>query len=197
MPYLYLLHIVQFLSIFAPLIVFRLLQVDSDMPLGFSSLIAQRICGIDICFQASHDIELVGRIAMFFTKASIVLLYQRVFVPVPNRKTIIWRAIWFVFWWNLLYTIALILTVTTECVGKEDKVARGEECLKQSALVISATVINVVSDLMILVIPIVAIWGLQMAKKPKFRLTAVFSVGAMQVPSFCRRFKVQRFKGLT
>ena len=134
---------------------------------------------------------------MFFTKASIVLLYQRIFIPVPDRKTIIWWAIWFVFWWNLLYTIALVLTVTTDCVGKKDKVAKGEECLKQSALVISATVINVISDVMILVIPIVAIWGLQMAKKPKFRLTAVFSVGAMQVPSLCRRFMVQSFWRLT
>lgn len=116
---------------------------------------------------------------MFFTKASIVLLYQRIFIPAGSRKTIVWWAIWFVFWWNLLYTVALILTVTTECVGKEDKVARGEECLKQSAVVISATVINVVSDLMILVIPIIAIWGLQMAKKPKYRLLAVFSVGTM------------------
>ena len=118
---------------------------------------------------------------MFFTKASIVLLYQRIFIPVKSARSIIWWAIWFVFWWNLLYTVALILTVSTECVGKEDKVAKGEECLDQSALVILATVINVVSDLMILIIPIVAIWGLQMAREPKLRLSAVFAVGLMQV----------------
>jgi len=117
---------------------------------------------------------------MFFTKASIVLLYQRIFITTQSRKTVIWWAIWFVFWWNLLYTVAVILTVTTECVGKEDKVAKGEQCIDQSAFVISATVINVVSDLMILIIPIVAIWGLQMAKRPKLRLSAVFAVGLMQ-----------------
>lgn len=134
---------------------------------------------------------------MFFTKASIVLLYQRIFLPVPDQKTVIWWAIWFVFWFNLIYTIAIILTVTTECVGKEDKVARGEQCLKQSALSISATVINVISDLIILVIPIVAIWGLQMAQKPKFRVTAVFSVGVMQVASLCRRFNLPKYWRLT
>lgn len=85
------------------------------------------------------------------------------------------------FWWNLLYTIALVLTVATECVDKERQLPTREECLNQSALVISASVINVVSDIMILIIPIVAIWGLQMAKKPKFRLTAIFAVGVMQV----------------
>lgn len=116
---------------------------------------------------------------MFFTKASIVLLYHRIFLPIQFQKAVVRSAVWFVFWWNLLYTIALILTVTTECVGKEDKVARGQECLNQAALIISAAVINVVSDLMIFIIPIVAIWSLQLAKKSKFRVSAVFAVGAM------------------
>ena len=131
---------------------------------------------------------------MFFTKASIVLLYQRVFIPSQSRKGVIWWAIWFVFWWNLLYAVALILVVTTECIGKEARVAKGEECLDQSAVVIGATVINVVSDLMILAIPIVAIWGLQMAKKPKMRLLSVFAVGLMQVSASSMPFCCQTRK---
>lgn len=128
-----------------------------------------------------HNIEIVGRVAMFFTKASIVLLFHRIFIPVRSRRTAVWWGIWFVFWWNLLYTVALILVVTTECVNKGAKVARGQECLDQSAIVIGATVINVVSDLMILVIPIVAIWNLQMARSQKYRLSAVFTVGLLGV----------------
>ena len=127
--------------------------------------------------------ELVARVGMFFTKASIVLIYQRIFIPVKTHKTIIWYAIWFVFWFNLLYTIALILVITTQCVGKEKQQARGENCLNQPALVVSASVINVVTDLMILIIPLVAIWGLQMTKKHKIRLSTVFAVGAMCVTS--------------
>ena len=75
--------------------------------------------------------------------------------------------------------MALILVITTECVGKADKVAKGEECLDQSAIVISATVINVVTDLMLLIIPMVVIWGLRMNKKPKLRLSAIFAVGLL------------------
>ena len=118
-------------------------------------------------FQAFHDIEIVARVTMLFTKASIVLLYQRIFILDKSPKAGIWWAFWFVFWWNLLYTVALILVFTTECVGKADRVAKGEECLDQSAIIMSATVINVVTDLMILVIPMVVIWGLRMNKKPK------------------------------
>ncbi|KAL9579575.1 MAG: hypothetical protein Q9212_005035 [Teloschistes hypoglaucus] len=114
---------------------------------------------------------------MFFTKASIVLLYHRISVPDSSRRTGVWWAIWFVFWWNLLYTVALVLAVTTNCVGKGVEVAKGQECVKQPVVVLGATVINVVSDLMILIIPMVAIWGLQMAKKKKLRVLAVFAVG--------------------
>ena len=123
--------------------------------------------------------EIVARVSMFFTKASIVLLYQRIFIPTQSRKSVIWWAIWFVFWFNLLYTVALILVITTQCVGKEEQKARGEECVSQSALVISASVINVVTDLMILITPVVAIWGLQMAKKPKVRLSLIFAIGTL------------------
>lgn len=123
--------------------------------------------------------EIVARVSMFFTKASIVLLYQRLFVPGQVQRTATWWAIWFVFWFNLLYTVALIITVTTECVNKQDKVAKGEDCLNQAAVVISATVINVVSDLMILAIPVFVIWGLQMPRERKVRLSAVFAVGAL------------------
>ena len=77
--------------------------------------------------------------------------------------------------------MALILVVTTECVNKGAKVARGQECLDKSAIVIGATVLNVVSDLMILAIPIAAIWNLQMARSQKYRLSAVFADGSLQV----------------
>ena len=116
---------------------------------------------------------------MCFTKASIVLLYHRIFLPIQCQKVLVRSAIWFVFWWNLLYTIAFTLTLTIKCIiGKEDKVAN------QAAVLISAAVINVMSDLMIFIIPIMAIWSLQLVKKSKFQLSAVFGVGAMYVSTF-------------
>ena len=40
--------------------------------------------------QMFHDIEIVARIGMFFTKASIVLLYQRLFLPPGTGRSHIW-----------------------------------------------------------------------------------------------------------
>ena len=57
--------------------------------------------------------------------------------------------------------------------------AKGENCVNQYAVVVCASVINVVSDLMILVIPIAAIRGLHMNKRRKIKLSAVFAVGLL------------------
>lgn len=129
--------------------------------------------------QLFHDIEIVARIGMFFTKASILLLYRRIFIVNASAKGVTWWAIWSVFWYNLLYALALVLTVSLQCVGKPAAVAERGECLNQYAVLICASVINVLSDLMILIIPVAAIWGLQMAKSKKIRLSLLFAFGSL------------------
>ena len=57
--------------------------------------------------------------------------------------------------------------------------AEGKQCVDEYAVLICASVINVTTDLMILVIPIVAIWGLHMPAAKKWRLSAVFAVGTL------------------
>lgn len=131
--------------------------------------------------QDFRHIEIVARIGMFFTKVSVLLLFHRIFITPGSKKTGIFWAIWFVFWWNLLYALALVLAVLLECVGKEAKVARNEECVNTYAVLISASSINLVSDLMILIIPITAILRLHMPPKEKLRVSAVFAVGALYV----------------
>ncbi len=129
--------------------------------------------------QLFRDIEIVARVGMFFTKASILLFYRRLFCTSNIGRTPIWWSIWFVFLWNLLYAIALVLAVALECVGKAALVAEGKECVDGYAVLICASVINVTTDIMILIIPIVAVWGLHMAAEKKWRLTTVFAVGTL------------------
>ena len=137
------------------------------------------LCGSNAVDQLFHDTEIVARVGMCFTKASIILFYQRLFVPPGTRWTKIWWSIWFTFWWNLLYAIALVLAVAFECVGKEALVAAGKQCVDEFAVLVCASVINVTTDLMILFIPIAAIWGLHMPTEKKWRLSALFGVGTL------------------
>lgn len=118
---------------------------------------------------------------MFFTKVAILLLFHRIFITPGSKKNGIFWAIWFVFCWNLFYALALVLAVLLECVGKEAKVARNEECVNTYAVLTSASSINLVSDLMILIIPVDAISRLHMPPKEKLRISAVFAVGALYV----------------
>ena len=116
---------------------------------------------------------------MTFTKTAIVLFFHRLFVVDKSRRPPVWWVIWFVFWWNLLYAIALVLSVAFQCVGKDALVREGHECMNEYAVLVCASVINVTTDLMILTIPIFGLWGLQMPFGKKIRLFAVFAVGVL------------------
>ncbi|KAL8811929.1 MAG: hypothetical protein Q9223_007418 [Gallowayella weberi] len=138
-----------------------------------------------------HDTQIIARVGMCCTKVSFLLFYQRLLIPVGTRCTPIWWAIWLCFWYNVLYAVALVITVSTECIGKEAIVAAGGQCVNEYAVLICASVINVSSDIMILVIPIVGIWGLHMPAAKKRRLSAVFVIGGLAVLSSVARLGYQ------
>ncbi|MCJ1263282.1 hypothetical protein MMC22_003152 [Lobaria immixta] len=133
------------------------------------------------------DIEIVARISMFFTKLSILLLFLRIFVPPQSRKTTIFYAIWFVIWFNFFYCVALVLTVLLQCVGKKEKT----NCIDTFFLLVTASTINVLSDLVMLVIPLNSVWKLHMSSKQKYGLSIVFAVGTLAVGSSIARLAWQ------
>ena len=137
------------------------------------------VYGSNTVDQLLHDIEIIARVGMCFTKTSIILLYQRLFIPPGTRGTKIWWSIWFTFWGNLLYAVAFVLTVAFECVGKDALVAAGKQCVDDFALLVCASVINITTDSMILFIPIAAVWRLQMPRGKKWRLSALFGIGTL------------------
>lgn len=129
--------------------------------------------------QLFTKIEIVARVSMFFCKAAILLLFLRIFVPPSLPKTLIYYSIWAVFFFNLLYSVALVLAVCLQCVGKKPF---GSTCVNTYLLLVTASVINVVSDIMIFLIPIAAIWGLHLPRAKKWGLSVVFAVGALLRP---------------
>ena len=127
--------------------------------------------------QLFSDIEIVARISMFFTKLSILLLFLRLFAPPQTQRSKLYYAIWGVIWFNLLYSVALVLLVLFECTGKGD-IPRSE-CVDTYIVLVTASLINVLSDLAMLIIPMFAVWDLHMPVQRKLRLSVVFAVGTM------------------
>ncbi|OTB06056.1 hypothetical protein M426DRAFT_21178 [Hypoxylon sp. CI-4A] len=127
--------------------------------------------------KAFLDLQPVARVAIFFAKLSILLLYIRVFYPKRVRRNSIWWTTQAVIVLNLLYTIALILLVTLQCVpyGRP----WGDSCVNEWLVLVLSSIINIVSDIAVLVIPMASVWSLQMNRNKKLAIWALFAFGAL------------------
>ena len=114
---------------------------------------------------------------MFFTKASILLLYLRVFNPV--RRTFIILHI--VLWANFVFYFSGTFVEAFQCVPIEKAwlpLLEGN-CFNQKAGQTASAAINTFSDFVILLVPIANVCGLQLYKKGRVGLIMIFSVGIL------------------
>lgn len=121
---------------------------------------------------------------MVFTKVSILLMFLRFFCPPGTHKGKIFYVIWATFWFNVAYGIALVLVVVLQCAGKGDMPS--SQCVNTFLVLVTASVIDVLSGLVMLAIPIYTVWDLHMPTQRKIGLSAVFGVGFMYVSRITR-----------
>lgn len=124
-----------------------------------------------------QDLQMVARTSMFFAKLSILLLYIRLFFPKGFDRSLFWWVIQAVIWLNLLYTVGLILAIALQCVPYHKPY--GSSCENQYMVLISASIINIISDLLVLVIPMASLWRLNMSRKRKWAVWALFAFGSV------------------
>lgn len=124
-----------------------------------------------------QDLQMVARTSMFFAKLSILLLYIRLFFPkgVIRGGSLFWWVIQAVIWLNLLYTVGLILAIALQCVPSNRPY--GSSCIDQYMVLMSASIINIISDLLVLIIPMASLWRLNMGRKRKWAVWALFVFG--------------------
>ncbi|KAI1432030.1 hypothetical protein GGR50DRAFT_689267 [Xylaria sp. CBS 124048] len=121
--------------------------------------------------------QMVARISIFFARLSILLFYIRVFFPIGTTKTVFWWVIQAVIWLNTLYCISLILVLSLQCVPYH--LPFGSSCVNQWLVLINASVINIISDVAVLVIPIASIVKLRTTKRKKWAIWALFAFGTL------------------
>lgn len=128
---------------------------------------------------------------MMFIKVSILLLYRRVF-PVGTFM-IRW---WFVLLFTVGYSLGGICASLFSCTPMEsawsvyflciwnlrtdwcrDLWITADHCINTAAFYIANGVLNCVSDLLILALPLPIIWGLSLARRQKAHLFMLFGVG--------------------
>ncbi len=116
---------------------------------------------------------------IFLTKLSILLQYLRIFVP--NHAGKLYYTVQFMIWLNLLFYIAATLVEIFTCMPRKKiwEPSTPGRCVNNGIVVIITAAINVISDFSILVLPLSSIWGLQMPRKRKIALSAVFATGLL------------------
>lgn len=127
-----------------------------------------------------QDLQMVARTSMFFAKLSILLLYIRLFFPKGVLRSVFWWIIQAVVWLNFLYTVGLILAIALQCVPYHK--AYGTSCINQYMVLISASIINIISDILVLIIPMASVWRLNMSRKRKWAVWALFAFGCVLLP---------------
>lgn len=129
--------------------------------------------------QLINCLEISYCAAVAVAKLGLLLQYMRIFVT-PVRR-LIYGAIQFLIWSNLLVYTGAILWLIFGCNPREkiwNPSIPGHCFILEAKPVFSATW-NLVSDFSILALPLFSIWKLQMPIKRKAGVSAIFAVGIM------------------
>lgn len=137
------------------------------------------MCLLAFCTQLANASQIVYGPLIFVTKLSILLLYLRAFTPAFKSKTYVFIQV--LLWFNFFFYLGDTLLKIFECTPRE-KIWNPRlpgHCVNINIPLLVASAINVVSDLSILLLPMVCVWRLQMRRAKKLGICAIFAAGSL------------------
>ncbi|KAI9846164.1 MAG: hypothetical protein M1837_004278 [Sclerophora amabilis] len=136
-----------------------------------ANLTAEQLRGAFKYFYLAQPFYKVG---ICFTKLSILFLYNRIFIHVRFRR-INFSVVGFVF----AYSVAFLFLTIFQCVPIRrswDKTTPGT-CVSNAAQWFSFAIINIISDVIIIALPLPMIQQLHLPRNQKIALSIVFMFG--------------------
>ncbi|KAK7428397.1 hypothetical protein QQZ08_005016 [Neonectria magnoliae] len=131
--------------------------------------------------------------AAFFTKATILLLMARVFT-VEDRVS---RAIHIFIWALLVAYVPLQVIKTIVCIPISslwDPTVRNVHCINQRKVFFCDLSLAILTDLIVLIIPIPLTWKLRMPLRKKIKILVLLSAGGVATAvTIFRTYKVAQF----
>ena len=100
----------------------------------------------------------------------------------PTKTGLVYWAFHALIWGNLVFYVSAWLTVVFQCVPQTkiwDPEHHAGHCINIHTAYAATGAFNVVSDLLMLLLPMFAIWHLHMEPKRKLGVAAVFATGTM------------------
>ncbi|MCJ1254201.1 hypothetical protein MMC24_002015 [Lignoscripta atroalba] len=116
---------------------------------------------------------------IFFTKFSILLLYIRVFSPRRWSGLYVMIRLYIII--SFLFYFSITIVKIFECTPRPriwDRSVPGT-CINLSILLNVSGAFNTISDVLILIIPVNAVWNLNLSTKKKVGVCLVFTVGSV------------------
>ncbi|KAF2245856.1 hypothetical protein BU26DRAFT_552887 [Trematosphaeria pertusa] len=116
---------------------------------------------------------------MFFAKLALLLQIQRIFTV--TQKNFTYWASWALIIANGAIYTAVLFAFIFACVPREkiwNPMLSGK-CINTGATMITTSTINVVSDVVILVLPMLEVWKLHMPLRRKVAVAAIFATGIL------------------
>ena len=121
--------------------------------------------------------ELIWAVTIPIIKLSILLLYTRIFGRLRYFRILAWTLGAF----SILWSISVFVTLCLQCRPIQfnwDKEIDGT-CIDTQKFYIAGSAPNTFTDLLILLLPLPAVWGLQTTKSQKAVLTGIFFLGSL------------------
>ncbi|CAH0022160.1 unnamed protein product [Clonostachys rhizophaga] len=125
-----------------------------------------------------HNDSVIYEATMASIKIAILLEWLRIFVPTGTRGWF-WRISWSLLALVSMYYIGAILTLVFSCIPHEKiwYTTMPGRCSDTSVIFITSASMNLVSDVVMLILPQKKIWGLKLTSKRKFHISLAFSIG--------------------
>ncbi|MCJ1230808.1 hypothetical protein MMC12_007482 [Toensbergia leucococca] len=135
-----------------------------------------------------YALEILYLTAIALSKMSILFLYLRVLV------TRLYRIITYVLMaWVTLSCLAFVIAATVGCTPVSylwNKSIPGGHCVNTFTIGQMANIPSIVSDVIMLILPMPMVWGLRISSVRKFGLTLVFLTGSVGLVSSCIRLSI-------
>ncbi|KAH8694267.1 hypothetical protein BGW36DRAFT_384622 [Talaromyces proteolyticus] len=121
-------------------------------------------------------------IVLWSVKLSLLFLYRRLFEGLPGQM----RWWWAVFVFTIMTLIGCIISNFTSCASMHEWFTPGlcsshRDVIAQVASLYFAFAVDVITDIMIMLLPIKLIWALRLPLGQKFAIGGLFSIGIICV----------------
>lgn len=130
--------------------------------------------------QMLYAIELVYTPALAITKLSILLLYARIFPGLRFRKYLYGTGA-LISLWLIACQFAAIFECTPIYYFWTRNVPTAGHCINLRAYFFGQAAPNIITDILLMALPLPQIWKLQLPQKSRIGLSGIFVLGCLSV----------------